>query len=227
MIADLSQDKFSEIVEAKRLGHNFMKIYLHRSRIGRNQKQIIISGAVVLRGYRSGMDEFGNDLFHFEEKRGESMIFEFDPADREYVCYLYDDPGKGYFSETGYNRDLLASHFEEDYFVIKEPQLHAEIQARYDWMKENPGKQLDSSNKIVTNINSGGSIEDIDSQIKFLQSRKSMMTKLKASEKIKEDDKKKAYKKLKSDQAKQKKIDEAAKKEIEDNKKKDTEKVGA
>ena len=205
MIQDLSNDReFVELAEAKRQGHKFMKIYLHRSKIPRNQSKMIISGAVTLIGIKVGLDEYGGEQYHFEERRGDSMIFEFDPSEREFVCYLYDDPGRGYFSPSGYNRDLLATHWDQQYFVIKDPSIYADVKLRYEYIKANPPKQLIVNHHagVVPTINSSSTVSEIENQIEFLKQRKAQMIEL-DSHIINEDQtREEAYEKLKEERNK-------------------------
>jgi recombination DNA repair RAD52 pathway protein len=69
------------------------------------------------------------------------MNFFFERQEREFICDLYDDKGPGYFSPIGYNRDLLASHMiseelEDQFFVIKDPIVMADIKNRIDYIKK-------------------------------------------------------------------------------------------
>lgn len=196
---------FVEIVEAKRQGHKFIKVYLHRSKIGRGQKRIMISGAVTLVGYRVGMDDFGSGNFRFEERRGDSMVFEFDENEREYICWLYDDAGRGYFSPNGYNRDLLATHFDQEFFIIKDPEVYADVKLRYEHLQKNPPSEATTNHKaFTTNINSGMTLDEIDSQIEFLKQRKEQIIKIDSSGSIEEDQKTEAYDRLKKERTKKK-----------------------
>lgn len=177
MINSLSNEReIAELAEAKKQGHKFMKIYLHPSKIQRNQRRIIISGAVTLHSVITGLDQFGGQQYNFEEKRGDSMIFEFDSNEREYICWLYDDPGKGYFSPNGYNRDLLASHWDQDFFIIRDPDLYADIKLRRDYLTANPKvgevEKLDKYKPVNKNLSHATSVEEIDAQLEFLLQRK-------------------------------------------------------
>jgi len=186
-IQGLDERTYSELTEAKRAGHKFMKIYLNRAQIGRGQRQVIISGAVVLNGIRIGSDDFGQDTYRFDEMRGESMVFEFNPEEREFICWVYDDPGRGYFSPYGYNRDLLATHWDEPYFVIKDPEVYADVKSRAQFLKDNPQTHKISKEKAtVGNINNAVTADEIDSQIEFLKQRKVHL--LEVDDKLKKDD---------------------------------------
>ena len=202
MIQDLSEDRgFVELAEAKRQGHKFMKIYLHRSKIPRQQSKFIISGAVTLIGVKTGLDEYGGEQYHFEERRGDSMVFEFDRSEREFICYLYDDPGHGYFSPSGYNRDLLATHFNQSYFVIKDPNLYADVKLRYEYIQKNPPKKIvvNHHQGVVPNLNSGSTVTEINNQIEFLQQRKEQLIEM-DSQIINEDEtREQAYEKMKAE----------------------------
>lgn len=202
MIQDLSNNKaFVELAEAKRQGHNFMKIYLHRSKIGRGERKIIISGAVTLQGFRRGFDQFGGDSYEFVERRGDSMVFEFDENEREFICWLYDDPGRGYFSPNGYNRDLLASHWEENFFIIKDPEVYADVKLRYEYLKSNPKKlEIISAHVDVNrNISSGMTVDEIESQIDFLLQRKEQIIKINSENQEEEILKAKVYEQKKAE----------------------------
>jgi hypothetical protein len=194
MISNVNDTFLDEIAEAKHLGHKFMKIFLHPDRIGRNQKQIIISGAVVLKGFITGNDNHGRMGYTFEERRGDSMVFNYDPQEREYVCWLYDDPGMGYFSETGYNRDLLASHFNDNFFIIQDPDVYADVNLRAEYLKKNPNTKYKKKTSVDKSLNT---IDDIDSQIKFLKQRKEILAKTEEIKKEEEKKKEEAVKKAK------------------------------
>jgi len=188
MIQNVNDPSFNQLIEARRAGHKFMKIYLHRDRIGQMQRKISICGAVTLIGYKKGVDGMGLPKFDFREVRGESMVFEFDYSEREFICWLYDDPGPGYFSKTGYNRDLLASHWEENFFIIQDPELYADIHARYKYHKANPTKTVQKKGPVVDKITTDDSIQDIDAQMAFLQAQKDKLVEVKAEEIKKENE---------------------------------------
>lgn len=222
MITGLSDDQaIEELAEAKKKGHKFMKIYLHPSKIQRNQKKIIISGAVTLQAVKVGLDQFGGTEYRFVEKRGDSMIFEFDSAEREYVCWLYDDVGRGYFSPVGYNRDLLASHWKEDFFIIKDPEAYADVKLRHDYISENPKAttiDVKSEKAINQHISSGQNVEEIDNQIKFLQQRKTQVIKMDEEHNIELDKRETVYQEKKAAKEKAAKEKGAASKKVSSNK---------
>jgi len=202
MIQNVNDPSFNQLVEAQRLGFKFMKIYLHRERIGRLQKRITIGGAVSLVGYKKGQDDMGQQAYEFVERRGESMVFDFDAQEREFICWLYDDAGQGYFSETGYNRDLLASHMDFNFFIIKDPELLVDIEQRYDYMKKHPGKKRYKAKPLNEKLTGSMNISDIDNQMKFLQSRKDMLVSLEEKSEKKKAKVKEKIEKIKNEKAK-------------------------
>ena len=184
MIENINDPAFDEIAEAKKQGHKFHKIYLHRSKAGKGQQKISISGAIILRGYRSGIDQ--DETFTFQPMSNENLDFYWDRNEREFICWLYEDQGPGYFSNKCYNKDLLATHFDQDYFIIKEPELFAEVKTRYEWLKKNPpklDKPVNNFNPHNNRISKEDDISDLESQIQILQGRKKQIQKLDVNEK--------------------------------------------
>ena len=169
MIKD--EEIVDEVIEAKRKGFKFIKVILDRSRIGRNQSEIHIAGAVILKGFKKGMGTGGLPEYNFEPRGGESMIFQFSREEREYVCWLYDDDGPGYFSRIGFNRDLLASHLEEKCFILSDPDVEKDVIARYEFIKSNPGKKRKQIKENIV-VKDSDSVEDIDAQIAFLKKKR-------------------------------------------------------
>jgi hypothetical protein len=136
------------------------------------------------------------------------MVFDFDENEREYICWLLDDAGRGYFSPTGYNRDLLASHFEQPFFIIKDPELYADIKLRNEYLKKSPPViDVKQHKAFTTNIHSGMSIEEIDNQIEFLRQRKDQIIKIDASSMDEENQKNLSYEKLKKEKEKKGKFE--------------------
>ncbi len=169
-IAD-EEEYFDQVIEAKRQNYRFIRVFLHRDRIGRGQKEILISGCVGLHAYKTGMDGIGGTSeYEFKTIHGDEMRFTFDKNEREYVCDLLDDQGPGYFSEVGFNRDLIASHFSEPYFIIKDVEVLKDIKKRYETLIALGGEKIERKKAPVLNNNSTS--EDIDEQIKFLQNMK-------------------------------------------------------
>ena len=200
MIENVNDPRFDEIAEAKKLGHKFIKVYLHPSKIGKGQKEVLIGGAIILRGYRKGDDDFD-----FIPEKDANMVFIYDRNEREHICWLYDDPGKGYFSDVGYNRDLLATHWTENYFVLKEPSVYAEVKRRYEFLKENPPnrKQRKEQFNPQGRATPETAVKDLEDQIKFLKGRADQIKKTQL-EQQKEDEKlEEAYEDLKNDPTKQ------------------------
>lgn len=180
MIGNINSKAFDKLVEAQKQGHSFIKVYLHPARATRNRKPVTISGAVILHGYKSGGGANGNEEYNFFERRGGTLIFRFDASEREFICYLYDDPGRGYFSSTGYNRDLLASHLDMKMFIVKDPEIHADIVLRNEYMLKNPGAKIDSGD--VKKISSSASRKEIESEMIHLKKRLENLEKIEARE---------------------------------------------
>jgi len=166
------EETLDEVLEAKRQGHKFIKLFLHRSRIGRNQAEIIISGAVALRGIKKGSGIGGLPDYDFHPVVGESLVFTFSREEREYVCWMYDDQEPGYFSPIGYNRDLLATHLDDNFFVVNDVAVLQDIQSRYEWLKSNPDKR--NKRQVAAAFTTGApqSVDEIDAQIEMLKERK-------------------------------------------------------
>lgn len=168
------EENIDEVIEAKRQGHKFIKVFLHPEIIQRNANEVAISGAIVLKAEKRGVGAGGLPDYHFTAEGGETLIFRFNRAEREFMCWVFDDKGPGYFSPIGYNRDLLASHLEENFFIIPDEKVKKDIENRYQYMKENPGKR---------SVNAGAPIltaptetpEDIDAQIIYLKEKKRAM----------------------------------------------------
>jgi hypothetical protein len=171
MIKDLEEDIIDKVAEAKRQGHRFIKLFLNRNMVQRNKGEILISGAVALIGTKKGSGFGGLPDFDFKPKQGESLHFSFSREEMEYMCWMFDDQGPGYFSSVGYNRDLLASHLEEDFFVIPDPAVLEDVKKRHSYMKANPGKKNHMREPAMMST-TAESVEDIDAQIEYLKSRK-------------------------------------------------------
>ena len=173
-IAD-EEEYFDQVVEAKRQNYRFIKVFLHRDRIGRGQSEILISGCVGIQGSKVGTGGIGGLAeYEFRTVHSDEMRFTFDRNEREYVCHLLDDQGPGYFSEVGYNRDLLASHLNENYFVIQDASVLKDIQKRHALLLSNGGKKVKMKKAPVLDNNSTS--EDIDAQIKFLEEKKKLLS---------------------------------------------------
>jgi hypothetical protein len=173
MIKD--EEMFDEVIEAQRQGHRFFKIFLDRSRIGHQQAELLISGAVILRGFKKGSGIGGAPEFEFKAVHGQSLVFRYSKADADFVCMMYDDPGPGYFSATGYNRDLLATHYGENFFYVKDPEIKADIEKRVIWLEENKDKRNQRRKDPSIMSTTVNNVDDIDSQIAFLESKKKEM----------------------------------------------------
>lgn len=172
MIRD--EEVLDEVVEAKRQGHRYIKLFLDRSRIGRNQDSIIISGAVILRGIRKGSGIGGLPDYEFQAVAGESLVFTFSREEREYICWMYDDEMPGYFSPVGYNRDLLASHLNESFFIINDVAVLQDVQNRAQWLVDNPKRrnQRQSNPSFAGQATKATSVDELDREIEILKERK-------------------------------------------------------
>lgn len=172
MIKD--EEAIDVIMEAKRLGHKFIKVILHRNMIQRSQNEIVISGVTILREFKKGLGTGGIPEYSFKVQGGENLVFSFSREDREFVAFMFDDQEKGYFSPKGYNRDVLASHLDDDMFVIHDEAVLEDVKARNKWMKENPGaKNMPETEAIIRPaVNSE---DDIDKEIQRLKDMKEKM----------------------------------------------------
>lgn len=168
MIRDIKDSFFDKRVEAKKFGHRFIKVYLHPSKIGRNQQEVIISGCVDLVGTPSGLNDRGQRSYNFHEQYGASMKFILDDNEGEFVCWLYDDQGKGYFSETGYNRDLLASHYNDNFFTINDVDVLKDVQERAEWRSAH---KKDKYREGIAPKIKQASKEDLAKEIEALQKK--------------------------------------------------------
>lgn len=191
MIRSLSDPHFDEYVEAKKQGYKFIKVYLNHKRVETSGKTVTICGAVMLKGTKGGLNSVGQRAYEFREIRGgASMIFRLDESEREFICYMYDDPGRGYFSPVGFNRDFLASHMDRDDFIIRDPEVHADIKLRYEYMKANPGKKYKGE---APKTSANATRVDIENEINHLQERLGMMKVIEDKEDIEKAQKEKAF----------------------------------
>lgn len=161
-----------EILEAQAQGHKFIKVYLNMRIFGRTQNEMIISGGVKLIASQTGNGMAGLPEYSFEERSGESFRFALDVKERQYTCHILDDQGPGYFSPIGYNRDLLATHMEEGFFMIPDKEVEADVLKRAEYIKENKKKHVSKKDRPAVLTSTANTPEDIDSHIKYLLEKK-------------------------------------------------------
>lgn len=179
MIKGLSED-FDTIAEAKRQGKQFIKVLLHPRQTERISERHFITGCVELKGYKTGVGH--NARFSFQEITGGTAKFEFDVSEREWICWLYDDNLQGPYSPFGFNRDFLAGHFKQEMFIIKDPQVYADVKQRAIYLEKNRDKIKAELKERKVNLGkkTGNVIEDIDAQMEALQRRKDQIEKFNA-----------------------------------------------
>lgn len=170
------EETIDEVIEAQRKGHKFIKLYLNRSMVGRNQSEIVISGVVALRGIPKGSGMGGMPEYEFESRGGEALVFRYSRDEREYTAWMFDDMGPGYFSSVGYNRDILASHLEDSFFEIRDQSVLNDVMERRDFLTNNPGKK-NKIRKVPMLETTALTAEDIDAQIQHLLKKKETIQK--------------------------------------------------
>ena len=189
MIGGAEEERYlDQVIEAKRKGYKFIKVILHHERIQRGQKEILISGCVGLQAIKVGSDGIGGlPEYEFKLTQSDEMRFVFDKNEREYVCQLLDDKGPGYFSEISFNRDLLASHFTQNYFIIDDPEVKKDVEKRYNYLLSLNGKKV--TRKAAPVLDNNATEEEIDEQIRFLKEKKKSIKK-EVSDVVKEEEEK-------------------------------------
>ena len=124
------------IREAKKAGHKFIELYYNQELIqdAELQAEVRINGVQAVRVYES-RDKQNRRTYDVVVKGGQ-LIFRLDEEIGEWVGEMLDDKTEGLYGEIGYNRDILASHYETGEFIIKDKRIEREVKSRLEKIKK-------------------------------------------------------------------------------------------
>jgi len=166
-------------VAAMKQGYKFIELRLNPEKVRTSQQQVRITGVKCANAYSAGLAKNGIRQYDIV-KQGGHLVFKLDLEEGEYKGWLYDDEEKGPYSEIGYNRDVLASHYHEDRFIIVDPKIRKDVEKRAKLVKKHISESL-AEKEEAKPMNS---VEDIDAQIEMLQQQKQALTEMKKEESV-------------------------------------------
>jgi len=134
--------QLSALREARKQGHNFIKIKLNENFLAsEGQSEVKFNGVKAVRVYPSGLGRGGLQNYEVVVSGGE-LVFRFtpseDPENDGWYASMLDDQETSIYdpNKKGYNRDFLASHFESGQFIILDAKVKRDIVARAKLIKE-------------------------------------------------------------------------------------------
>lgn len=106
------------------------------------------------------------------------LVFRYDPQARAHIAFLWDDDQPGVVSETGYNRDFLASHMDRAEWIIEDREVEKDVRERLQRMKHKAADKAQQqvegplSQENMDNM----TLESIEAQLDFLMKMKEQRT---------------------------------------------------
>ena len=171
-----------KILEAELQGHSFIKLKYKKSY--RKDMPIVIGPVWTLQEYRNTTIRDGATTMNLILRMGK-LWFRWDPLQRSHVAYLLDDKEPGCFSEKGWNRDFLATHYTLNEWEILTEEVKDDILIRIELSRAVQAKKKEGLAK-----KDEGEIDilaidekDIEKQIAFLQAQKAAIGRAKNDQK--------------------------------------------
>lgn len=179
-IESLSGPQMDVVAEAERQGYHFIKVFLHPTQVKKSGGPSRFSGCIELKGSQQGIGS--KATFVFSQIKGGSFVFNYEQSSRRWVCYMFDDQHEGPYSAVGFNRDMLAGHLGQNWFIVEDPKIFIDLKKRHEWLvsnievirkrKEDKKNRIDVSGGVPT---AAENIEDLETKIKFLEDRKNQL----------------------------------------------------
>lgn len=131
--------RMENLREARRAKFKFIKIKLDESNFPTpGQTEVSVNGVKDVKMFPAGLGKDRRPTYT-AVVRGGPLVFHYkrtnDPDTDGMFAYMLDDDEKGIYATKGYNRDFLASHYSTGWFIIEDPKVQKDVEARYRKMK--------------------------------------------------------------------------------------------
>lgn len=153
-------------------GHRFIALMLNEKIMDEQEQRF--GNVYKLRVFRDRQIRSGQTNISDNIEQGH-LVFRYDPHLRRHAAYLWDDDRPGEFSERGYNRDFLASHYEHRAWEIEDKDIEDDIKERLAYLKSTKVNQIQQTNTdqpLTDQEMQSMSLKGLEEQIELLTKAK-------------------------------------------------------